>query len=332
MIISEKMRHVALSGYGNPDVMYITESFIPKPKKEEVLIKVRAIGVNRADIMQRKGLYPPPRNANPILGLEVAGEIVNVGENVLHWSIGEEVCALVNGGGYAEYCLANQGHILRFPNGYDAIKSSSLPETFFTVWANMFQKAKNYTKKNVLIHGGSSGIGITAIQLSVAFGATVYTTARSNEKCLACLKLGAKHAINYLEEDFSETIKKETKGKGVDFILDIVGAKYFNQNIDLLSHGGELIIISFIGGENIKEFKLTPIMTKNLTITGSTLRRSTDYAKQSIRDELLSNVWPLLNSHLINPVIYTVLPLEKVSVAHNIMERSKHIGKIILVP
>ncbi|AHA28215.1 NAD(P)H-quinone oxidoreductase [Candidatus Liberibacter americanus] len=330
MITFKKMRCIALSHYGSTDVMYIKETTIPKPKNEDILIKVDAIGVNRPDIMQRKGLYPAPRNASPILGLEVAGKIVEIGKNVINWDIGDEVCALVNGGGYAEYCIAHQGQALRYPEGYDAIKSSAIPETFFTVWANLFQNEKRYEQKSVLVHGGSSGIGTTAIQLLSSFGAKVYTTARSKEKCIACLKLGAKYAVNYLEEDFVKAIQKHTKGKGIDIIFDMVGAKYFNRNINLLNKGGKLILISFLGGKNVKEFDLTPIMTQKLTITGSTLRRRTDLEKQLIRDELLLEVWPLLSSNHIKPIIHAVLPLEQASTAHNIMEKSENIGKIIL--
>ncbi|WP_342226715.1 NAD(P)H-quinone oxidoreductase [Candidatus Liberibacter asiaticus] len=332
MPICKKMRHVAMSGYGKSNVMFLAESPIPQPQKEEILIKVEAIGVNRPDVMQRKGLYPPPKNANPILGLEVAGKIVDLGENTTHWNIGDEVCALVNGGGYAEYCLSHQGHTLPIPKGYNAIQAASLPESFFTVWANLFQTANLRSGQTVLIHGGSSGIGTTAIQLASYLGATVYTTAKSEEKCLACLKLGAKHAINYLKEDFLEILQKETQGRGIDIILDMVGAEYLNQHLTLLSKEGKLIIISFLGGNIATEINLNPIISKRITITGSTLRRRTDIAKQSIRDSLQLKIWPLLNSHVIAPVIHTVLPLGKVAMAHDIMEKSEHIGKIILLP
>ncbi|MEG8099372.1 NAD(P)H-quinone oxidoreductase [Candidatus Liberibacter brunswickensis] len=332
MFFYKKMHHVAISEYGNSDVMFLTESPIPKPKREEILIKVDAIGVNRPDIMQRKGLYPPPRNASTILGLEVAGEIVDLGENTINWNIGDKVCALVNGGGYSEYCISHQGHTLHIPNGYNAIQAACLPEAFFTVWANLFQTAKLRSRQTILIHGGSSGIGTTAIQLASYFGATVYTTAKSDEKCLACLKLGAKYAINYLKEDFSEIIQKETKGKGVDIILDMVGANYLDRHLNILAREGQLIIISFLGGNIAKEFNLNPIISKKLTITGSTLRRQTDAVKQNIRDALKFKIWPILNSQEIVPVIYKTLPLEEVIIAHNIMEKSEHIGKIILLP
>ncbi|AKK19860.1 NAD(P)H-quinone oxidoreductase [Candidatus Liberibacter africanus] len=332
MLVCKKMRHVAMSGHGNSDVMFLTESPIPKPQGEEILIKVDAIGVNRPDIMQRKGLYPPPKNATPILGLEVAGTIVALGKRAMTWNIGDKVCALVNGGGYAKYCLSHQGHALPIPKGYNAIQAACLPEAFFTVWANLFQTAKLRSGQTILIHGGSSGIGTTAIQLAAYFGATVYTTAQSEEKCLACLKLGAKYAINYLKEDFLEILQKETNGKGIDVILDMIGAQYLNKHLNLLAKQGQLIIISFLGGNIAKELDLTPIISKRLTITGSTLRRQSDATKQSIRDSLKLKVWPILNSHKIAPVIHTTLPLDEVITAHNIMEESKHIGKIVLLP
>ncbi|MFN4208705.1 MAG: NAD(P)H-quinone oxidoreductase, partial [Agrobacterium albertimagni] len=296
----------------------------------EVLVKVEAAGVNRPDVAQRQGAYPPPKDASPILGLEIAGEIVALGEGVTDFQIGDHICALANGGGYAEYCTVPATQALPFPKGYDAVKAAALPETFFTVWANLFQMAGLTEGETVLIHGGSSGIGTTAIQLAKAFGAKVYTTAGSAEKCAACMDLGAVRAINYKAEDFVEIVKEETQGKGVDVVLDMIGAAYFDRNLQVLAKDGCLSIIAFLGGSTVEKANLAPIMVKRLTVTGSTMRPRTAEEKRAIRDDLMTEVWPRLERGEVGPVIHAVLPFDEVVEAHRLMESSEHIGKIVL--
>jgi NADPH2:quinone reductase len=329
MPLPSEMRFVDLPSFGGPEVMTIARKPLPVLKAGEILVRVEATGVNRPDVAQRQGTYPPPKDASPILGLEIAGEVVDVAPGVKEFAIGNKVCGLANGGGYAEYCVLPAGQALRFPNGYDAVRAAAVPETFFTVWANLFQMAGLTEGESVLIHGGSSGIGTTAIQLARAFGATVYTTAGSKEKCEACEKLGAKRAINYRQEDFAEVIKAETT-HGVDIILDMIGAAYFERNVASLAKDGCLSIIAFLGGAVVEKVDLAPIMVKRLTITGSTLRPRTPEEKRAIRDDLLSQVWPLLDEGKLAPIIDTVVPFEDVAKAHRLMETSGHIGKIML--
>ncbi len=328
--LPETMRFIDLPSHGGPEVMKVSQAPLPKPAKGEILVKVEAAGVNRPDVAQRQGTYPPPKGASPILGLEIAGEVVALGEGVDEFQIGEKVCALANGGGYAEYCTAPAGQALPFPKGYDAIKAAALPETFFTVWANLFQMAGLTEGETVLIHGGTSGIGTTAIQLAKAFGAEVYATAGSAEKCEACVKLGAKRAINYRDEDFAEVVKSETGGKGVDIVLDMIGAAYFEKNISALAKDGCLSIIAFLGGAVAEKVDLRPIMVKRLTVTGSTMRPRTADEKRAIRDELVDQVWPLIENGKVAPVINQVFTLEDVVEAHRLMESSSHIGKIVM--
>ncbi|MBM7329972.1 NAD(P)H-quinone oxidoreductase, partial [Agrobacterium sp. S2] len=282
------------------------------------------------DVAQRQGTYPPPKDASPILGLEIAGEVVALGEGVDEFNLGDRVCALANGGGYAQYCAVPAGQALPFPKGYDAVKAAALPETFFTVWANLFQMAGLTEGETVLIHGGTSGIGTTAIQLAKAFGAEVYATAGSAEKCEACVKLGAKRAINYRDEDFAEVVKSETGGKGVDVVLDMIGAAYFEKNLAALAKDGCLSIIAFLGGAVADKVNLTPIMVKRLTVTGSTMRPRTADEKRAIRDDLVDQVWPLIESGQVAPVINRVFTLDEVAEAHRLMESSSHIGKIVM--
>ncbi|QGG93037.1 zinc-binding dehydrogenase [Agrobacterium sp. MA01] len=324
------MRHVDLPTHGGPEVMRLVEGPLPSPRPGEVLVRVEAAGVNRPDVAQRQGAYPPPKDASPILGLEIAGEIVGLGAGVTDFQLGDRICALANGGGYAEYCAVPASQAMPFPKGYDAVKAAALPETFFTVWANLFQMAGLTEGETVLIHGGSSGIGTTAIQLAKAFGATVYTTAGSAEKCAACMDLGAARAINYKAEDFVEIVKEETQGKGVDVVLDMIGAAYFDRNLQVLAKDGCLSIIAFLGGSTVEKASLAPIMTKRLTITGSTMRPRSPEEKRAIRDDLMTEVWPRLESGDVAPVIHTVLPFEQVVEAHRLMESSEHIGKIVL--
>ncbi len=324
------MRYVDLPAHGGPEVMVLATGPIPQPRAGEILVRVEAAGVNRPDVAQRQGAYPPPKDASPVLGLEIAGEVVELGEGVTDVAIGDRVCALANGGGYAEYCTVPATQALSFPKGYDAVKAAALPETFFTVWANLFQMAGLTEGETVLIHGGSSGIGTTAIQLAKAFGATVYTTAGSAEKCAACMDLGAARAINYKAEDFVEIIKEATGGKGVDVILDMIGAAYFDRNLQILAKDGCLSIIAFLGGSTVEKANLAPIMVKRLTVTGSTMRPRSQEEKRAIRDELMSQVWPRIESGEVAPVIHAVLPFDQVVEAHRLMESSAHIGKIVL--
>ncbi|ARM87460.1 quinone oxidoreductase protein [Rhizobium sp. CIAT894] len=329
MSLPQQMRFVDLKSFGGPEVMVIAKRPLPVPGQGEVLVRAEAVGVNRPDVAQRQGSYPAPKDASPILGLELAGEIVAIGPSVSGYRIGDKVCGLANGGAYAEYCLLPAGQILPFPKGYDAVKAAALPETFFTVWANLFQMAGLTEGETVLIHGGSSGIGTTAIQLARAFGAEVYVTAGSSEKCEACEKLGAMRAINYRTEDFAAVIKAET-GDGVDIILDMIGASYFERNLAALAKDGCLSIIAFLGGAIAEKLNLAPIMVKRLTVTGSTMRPRTAEEKRAIRDDLLSQVWPLLEAGSVVPVIHKVFAFEEVAEAHRLMEDGSHIGKIML--
>ena len=329
MPLPSEMRFVDLPSFGGPEVMTIGSKPLPTLKPGEILVRVEAAGVNRPDVAQRQGTYPPPKEASPVLGLEIAGEVVDVASGVTEFAIGNKVCGLANGGGYAEYCVLPAGQALRFPNGYDAVRAAALPETFFTVWANLFQMAGLTEGESVLIHGGSSGIGTTAIQLARAFGATVYTTAGSKEKCEACEKLGAKRAVNYKEEDFAEVIKAETE-HGVDVILDMIGAAYLEKNLASLARDGCLSIIAFLGGAVADKVNLQPIMVKRLTVTGSTMRPRTAEEKRAVRDDLLSQVWPLLDEGTVAPVIHKVFSFDDVVEAHRLMETGDHIGKIML--
>lgn len=330
MTTPTQMKFVELNGFGGAEVMYVSEGPVPQPKAGEILVKVAAAGVNRPDVAQRQGTYPAPKDASPILGLEVAGTVVALGQGVTSFAIGDRVCGLANGGGYAEYCALPAGQTLPIPADYDFVKAAALPETFFTVWANLFQMCGLTEGETVLVHGGTSGIGTTAIQLAKAFGAEVFATAGSKEKCDACLKLGATRAINYKEEDFVAVVKEATGGKGVDAILDMIGAAYFERNIAALAKDGCLSIIAFLGGAVAEKVNLGPIMVKRLTVTGSTMRPRTAEEKRAIRDELQSEIWPLIEKGEISPLIDKVFTLEEVVEAHRLMESSSHIGKIVL--
>lgn len=330
MTLPTEMKFITLNGFGEADVMAVSSGPLPELKAGEILVKVAACGVNRPDVAQRQGTYPAPKDASPILGLEVAGTVVALADGVTEFQVGDKICGLANGGGYAEYCALPAGQCLPIPAGYDFIKAAALPETFFTVWANLFQMCGLTEGEKVLIHGGTSGIGTTAIQLAKAFGAEVYATAGSKEKCEACEKLGATRAINYKEEDFVAVVKEATGGKGVDAILDMIGAAYFERNIASLAKDGCLSIIAFLGGAVAEKVNLTPIMVKRLTVTGSTMRPRTAEEKRAIRDELKSEVWPLVEKGDIAPLIDNVFKLEDVVEAHRLMESSSHIGKIVL--
>ena len=330
MTLPHDMNYVDLPKPGGPEAMTIVRGPVPELKPGHLLLRVEAAGINRPDVMQRQGKYPPPEGASPIMGLEVAGEVVAIGEGVEGFALGEKVTALANGGGYAEYCAVPASQALPWPKIYDATRAAALPETFFTVWANVFQMADLVEGESFLVHGGTSGIGTTAIQLASAFGAQVFATAGSAEKCKACETLGARRAINYREEDFSAVLKAETEGRGVDVILDMVGAPYFARNLDSLARDGRLAMIAFSGGATLSDVSLVPIMTKRLRVMGSALRPRTAVEKEAIRDDLLEDVWPLLEEGTVSPVIHAVLPFANVAEAHRLMEDGQHIGKIIL--
>ncbi|WP_442919679.1 NAD(P)H-quinone oxidoreductase [Methylobacter sp.] len=306
-----------------------TQRTVPTPSANQVLIKVAASGVNRPDVMQRKGLYPPPSGASDIPGLEVAGTIIALGSDISHLHEGDRVCALVTGGGYAEFCLASAALCLPVPESLSFTEAAALPETFFTVWSNVFDRAHLQPGETLLVHGGSSGIGTTAIQLAKAFNAKVIVTAGSNAKCEFCLQLGADAAINYKEQDFVEEIKRLTDNKGVDVILDMIGGDYFPRNLKCMSDDARLVQIAIQSGPKA-EINLLPVMLKRLTITGSTLRTRDDAFKAAIAAQLLEKVWPLLTSGKIKPVIYSTFALTNAALAHQLMESSQHIGKIIL--
>ena len=329
-MLAETMRYIAATAAGGPEVLQIATTSVPAPAANEVLIGVQAAGVNRPDVMQRKGLYPAPPGASPILGLEVAGEVVAAGVEVTNWRVGDRVCALVNGGGYAEYCAVPATQCLPWPNGYDAIRAAALPETFFTVWANLFMHGRLARGESVLVHGGTSGIGVTAIQLAREFGARVFATAGSDEKCAACVRLGADTAVNYRTDDFAERIAGLTAGRGVDVIIDIVGAPYFERNIDSLAFDGRLVEVATQFGATVERFDLFKVMRRRLTVTGSTMRPRTTEQKAAIAEALRKNVWPLLDAGRVTPVIHEVFPLERAADAHRVMESSVHIGKLVL--
>ena len=314
---------------GPPEVLRPVERPMPTAGRGEVLVKVDAAGVNRPDIMQRLGKYPPPPGASDIPGLEVAGTVVAVGPETERWREGDRVCALVAGGGYAEYCVAPGPQCLPIPRGLDAREAGAIPETYFTVWTNLFQRAALRSGERVLVHGGSSGIGTTAIQLARAFGATVFATAGSDDKCGVCKRLGAA-AINYRTTDFTHAVRDATSGRGVDVVLDIVGGDYLQRNIDCLALHGRLVQIGLLGSAHA-HINLAPVMQRRLTITGSTLRiRSVD-EKGAIARELEAKVWPLLSSREVGPIIDRTLPLQNAAEAHRLLEAGDVIGKVVLL-
>jgi NADPH:quinone reductase len=327
--IPAEMRHIEMTQPGGPEVMRLATGPVPKPAAGEVLIRVHTAGVNRPDVAQRSGSYPPPPGASPILGLEIAGTVVALGDGVADWRVGDEACALVAGGGYAEYCTAPAPQCLPVPKGMGLKEAAALPETFFTVWTNVFQRGGLKTGETVLVHGGTSGIGTTAIQLAHAFGARVIATAGSDEKCAFCCKIGAAESINYREEDFVERTKALTDGKGIDLILDMVGGDYLPRNVRALAVEGRLVQIAFLQSSRI-EFDFMPMMLKRLTLTGSTLRPRSVEQKGAIARELRSRVWPLLEAGTVRPIVHETFPLAEAVEAHRLMESSRHIGKILL--
>lgn len=329
MTLPQRMRCIEIAQPGGPEVLTPAERPLPQPGSGEVLIRVAAAGVNRPDVIQRLGNYPPPPGASDIPGLEIAGTVVALGEGAAGLAVGDQVCALVSGGGYAEYCTAAASCCLPLPEGFDFAMAAALPETFFTVWHNVFQRGRLKAGESFLVHGGSSGIGTTAIQLAKAFGARVFTTAGSPDKCRACERLGADRAIDYRQEDFVEVLTKETGGRGVDLILDMVGGDYLPRNVKLLATEGRLVNIAFLQGSKI-ELNFMPVMLKRLTLTGSTLRPRPVADKAAIAAELRRQVWPLLSAGRVRPVLHARFPLAEARAAHQLLESSAHIGKIVL--
>lgn len=327
------MRAVEISAPGPPDVLRVVERPRPVLAPGEVLVRVSAAGVNRPDVLQRLGKYAPPPGASDLPGLEVSGHIVEVApaesEAPSRWSEGDAVCALVAGGGYAEYCAVPAAQCLPVPAGLSLVQAAAIPETFFTVWTNVFERGRLQAGETLLVHGGSSGIGTVAIQLGAAFGARVFITAGSPEKCAACLELGASIAVNYRERDWVAELKAATTGRGVDVILDMVGGDYTLRNLELLGDDGRLVQIAFVKSSRV-EIDLMPVMRRRLTITGSTLRPRSVPAKRAIALALETRVWPLLAAGTVAPVIHAVLPLAQAADAHRMMEEGQHIGKIVL--
>ncbi|MBC3808080.1 NAD(P)H-quinone oxidoreductase [Undibacterium seohonense] len=323
------MRAIEITQYGKPEVLRLCERPIPVPTAGEILIRVRAAGINRPDILQRMGHYPVPAGASDLPGLEVAGEIVSGDVSGSDFAVGDFVCALVQGGGYAEYCVAPVVQCLPIPKGLSLIEAASLPETFFTVWSNVFDRGALLVGETLLVHGGTSGIGVAAIQIATALGSKVLTTVGSDEKCCAAIKLGAVRAINYRTEDFLEVVRSETAGKGVNVILDMVAGKYLSKNIDSLADDGRLILIALLGGAKA-EIDLSQLLRRRLHLTGSTLRPRTVEFKATIARALREKVWPLLESGAVKPVVHQVFPLSQASEAHELMEASQHIGKLVL--
>lgn len=329
--IPTTMEAVTIEAPGGPEVLKLTAVPTPKPRAGEVLIHVLAAGINRPDVLQRLGMYPLPPGADPLPGLEVAGEIASLGEGATRWNIGDKVMALTHGGGYAEYCRAHESHCLPIPSALSMVEAAAIPETFFTVYYNVFMRGALKSGETLLVHGGSSGIGTTAIQLAKAIGATVIVTAGSDEKCRFCEALGADNAINYKTEDWQNVVMDFTANDGVDVVLDMVAGPYMQKNIDVLARDGRYIIIAFLGGPSA-ELNLRAVLGKRLTITGSTLRPQTIEEKADIARQLEEKVLPLLESGIIRPIIFQEFPLAQASGAHTLMESSAHMGKIVLKP
>ena len=327
------MTVIEITQPGDPDVLQPAQRPIPEPSSGELLIRVAAAGVNRPDIMQRLGKYPPPPGASDIPGLEVAGTVAEIaaeGDNASRWTIGDRVCALVAGGGYADYCAAPIRHCLPVPDGMDFVTAAAIPETYFTVWTNLFERGQLHRGESALVHGGTSGIGTTAIQLGRAFGATVYATAGTDEKGAACERIGAARAINYRTSDFVAVVRDLTHGRGVDVVLDIVGGEYLQKNVDCLAMHGRLVQIGLQGGAKA-QVNLATLMQRRLTITGSTLRPRTVAEKGAIARDLENHVWPLLATRQVAPVIHKTFPLTAAADAHRLLESGAVIGKLVLV-
>lgn len=329
MTLPSSMKFIDHGKGGDPGCMQVSNGPLPALKAGEVLIEVAYAGVNRPDVAQRRGHYPPPPGASPYIGLEVAGRVAALGEGVTQWKLGDEVCALTPGGGYAEYCAAPASHCLPVPKGISLLEAAALPENYFTVWTNVFDRGRLKAGEAFLVHGGSSGIGITAIQLAKAFGATVYTTVGNADKVAAVKKLGADIVINYREEDWAAALWQHTNKQGVNLILDMVGGPYIEKNLKSLALDGRLVQIAFLQSSK-NEIDLMPIMVKRLTVTGSTLRPRTVEQKAAIAQSLLANVWPLLETRKVGTIIHAEFALADAPKAHEMMEASTHIGKIML--
>ncbi|HLX60749.1 MAG TPA: NAD(P)H-quinone oxidoreductase [Planctomycetota bacterium] len=324
------MRAIQIERPGGPEVLQPVKRAMPAVGGGDVLIKVAAAGVNRPDIMQRKGHYPPPPGVSDIPGLEIAGTVARAGAAVTEWKSGDVVCALVAGGGYAEYCSVPAPQCLPIPRGLTAVEAASLPETFFTVWGNVFERGRLSAGESLLVQGGSSGIGVAAIQMARALGSRVFATAGSAEKCAACVQLGAERAINYKSEDFVEVVRQATSGRGVNVILDMIGGDYVPREIKCLAEEGRLVFISGMHGLDA-QFNIFEVMQKRLTITGSTLRARTVPFKGAVAKALREKVWPLIESGKITPVVFKTFALEQAAEAHRVLESGVHVGKIVLV-
>ncbi len=326
------MRYVAFDAPGGPEVLRVAETDVPPPGAREVLIAVKAAGVSHADVMQRQGNYPPPPGASPILGLEVAGEIAAVGGRVSRWKVGDRVCALTNGGGYAEYVAVPAGQVLPIPEGWSAIEAATLPENAFTVYDNLISRARLRARQTVLVHGGTSGIGSTAIMFAAALGATSFATAGSPEKCAACIRLGALHAIDYRTTDFVAEVKRLTKNRGVDVVLDIVGGEYVARNLECLALDGRVVCIAMLDGSRV-QLDLRRLFAKRGAILASSLRPRSSLEKSAIARALERRIWPLLPKRdKIVPVVDAIYSFERAADAHARMESSAHIGKLVLTP
>jgi NADPH2:quinone reductase len=323
------MRCIEISKPGGPEVLVLAERPAPAPKANEILVKVAAAGVNRPDVAQRQGNYAPPPDASDLPGLEVAGEVFALGSSATKFKIGDRVCALVHGGGYAEYCAAPEVQALPIPKGLSMVEAASLPETFFTVYSNVYDRGRLAPGESLLVQGGSSGIGVTAIQMAAAMGNRVFATAGSDEKCAACVRLGAEKAINYRTQDFVTEIKAATGGKGVNVILDMVGGSYVPRELKCIAEDGRLVFIATLGGPKAK-IEIFEVMRKRITISGSTLRPRPVEFKGEIARNLREKIWPLIEAGRIRPVVYKTFPLAQASEAHRLMETSQHIGKIML--
>lgn len=323
------MKQITFDAAGGPEVLQLAEAPLPQPAAGEVLIRVAAAGINRPDVFQRMGAYPPPPGASPVLGLEVSGHIAALGAGVDRWRVGDAVCALTPGGGYAEFCVTPAAHCLPVPAGLSLIEAAALPETCFTVWGNLFQRGRLAAGESVLIHGGASGIGTTAIQLAKALGATVFVTARNAQRCAACVQLGADVAIAYESEDYVQVVREQTAGRGVDVILDMVGGDYVARNLECLAPEGRLVYIATLRGSQV-QIDIRTLMAKRITLTGSTLRPQSNAAKAVIAEALREKVWPLIEAGRMRPLIDRQFALADAASAHALMQGNGHIGKIVL--
>ncbi len=329
MTLPAMMRAIEITAPGKPEVLKPGTRPVPRPQPGEVLVRVAAAGVNRPDVLQRMGLYPVPPGASDIPGLEIAGTVAAVGAGVTAWKPGDALCALVQGGGYAEYCTAPAVQCLPIPKGLSPVEAASLPETFFTVWSNVFDRARLAPAESLLVQGGSSGIGVTAIQMAKAFGHKVLATAGNPQKCAACEELGADRAINYKTEDFVAVAREATGGRGVDVILDMVGGEYVDRELKCLADDGRIVIIAMLGGAK-STVSLNEILRRRLVLTGSTLRPRRVEFKGAIARSLRERVWPHIESGRIRPVVFRIFPLDEAAQAHALMESGQHIGKIVL--